>query len=93
MENNLSILNAKQNSPIINFYKEKCIFLTGGTGFLGTVSEIVKILNKVARRDENRKNILYGCIKFQFMFKGLIKLKGKLKGLKVWINEDVRNEK
>lgn len=44
MANELSVLKATKDTPIINFYKEKCIFLSGGTGFLGTVNDLI-ILN------------------------------------------------
>lgn len=41
MTNDISVLKTKKYSPIINFYKEKCIFLSGGTGFLGTVNDFI----------------------------------------------------
>ncbi|XP_026315746.1 putative fatty acyl-CoA reductase CG5065 [Hyposmocoma kahamanoa] len=52
MVNDLSVLKTKTDSPIINFYKEKCIFLSGGTGFLGTV-----IINKLLLTCKDLKNI------------------------------------
>lgn len=37
------------NSPMVNFYRDKCIFLTGGTGFLGQLF-VEKLLRTGVKR-------------------------------------------
>lgn len=55
MENNNELLKGYNvhESPMLEFYRGKCIFITGGTGFLGKL-----FLEKLLRYKNNNKIVI-----------------------------------